>query len=201
MRSEPPGTKETAMADHSKTPPENLKREILDPQDLIAPNFRVYELTRSELASRLGIDNTFPSDRELRAAVYLAREVLQVIRDTFGPYTPNSVFRGQALERALKKKPAGWISTSQHTQGCACDVEIVGKTTLELAQWAADNLPDYDQIICECFDPREGPNSGWVHISLKAPGQEENRRNLLSYIRDPGNGQMVYVEGLRESVA
>jgi hypothetical protein len=189
------------MANRSRTRLENLSLENLDPQDLIAPNFRVYELTRSEIASRLGIDNSFPGERELRAAVYLARKVLQVIRREFGPFTPNSVFRSQALERALKKKPGGWISTSQHTQGCACDVEIVGKTTLELAQWAADKLPDYDQIICECFDPKKGPNSGWVHISLKPPEWGTNRRNLLSYIRDPGSDQLVYVEGLRESVA
>ena len=189
------------MANRSRNRLENLKLENIDPQDLIAPNFRVYELTRSELASRLGIDNSFPGERELRAAVYLARKVLQVIRKEFGPFTPNSVFRSQALERALKKKPAGWISASQHTRGCACDVEIVGKTTLELAQWVADNLPDYDQIICECFDPRKGPNSGWVHISLKPPESGTNRRVLLSYIRDPGSEQMVYVEGLRESVA
>ena len=189
------------MANRSRTRLDKLTLKALDPQDHIAPNFRVYELTRSELASRLGIDNAFPSERELRTAVYLARRVLQMIRTEFGPFTPNSVFRSQALERALKNKPAGWISTSQHTQGCACDVEIVGKATLELAQWAADTLPDYDQIICECFDPSKGPNSGWVHISLKPPEWGTNRRNLLSYLRDPGSAQMVYVEGLRERVA
>ncbi len=189
------------MEDRSQTPLEELSLASLDPQDLIAPNFRVYELTRSELASRLGVDNAFPTDRELRAAVYLARKVLQPIRKEFGGYTPNSVFRSQALERVLKRKPSGWLSTSQHTRGCACDIEIVGKSTLELARWAAGNLPEFDQIICECFDPREGPNSGWVHISLKAPGLGDNRRKLLSYIRDGGSGQWAYVNGLRASVA
>jgi len=96
----------------------------------------------------------------------------------------------------LKRKPAGWISTSQHTQGCACDVEIVGKSTLDLARWAADNLPDYDQIICECFDSREGPNSGWVHISLKAPGQGVNRKELLSYIRNGSGGKVGVCGGI-----
>jgi hypothetical protein len=90
---------------------------------------------------------------------------------------------------------------SQHTTGCACDLEIPGKPTLELAEWARDNLADYDQIICECYDPHKGPNSGWVHISLTPKGQGENRRMLLSYIRDPASGRMVYVEGLRESLA
>jgi hypothetical protein len=160
----------------------------------IAPNFLVYELTRSELADRRGIPNNFPSDKELRAAIHLAREVLQPIREKFGSFTPNSVFRGHPLERALKNKPATWISTSQHARGEACDIEIVGMSTLALAEWARDNL-SFDQIICECFDPAKGPNSGWVHISLKAPGTGENRGQLLSYIAD--HGKMVYVPGLR----
>lgn len=186
------------MANHSRTKLENLHLERLSPQDLIAPKFKVYELTRSELASRLGLANVFPGDQELRAAVNLARKVLQPIRDAFGSYSPNSVFRSQALERVLKHKPSGWLSTSQHTQGCAADVEIVGKPTLELAKWAADNLPEYDQIICECYDPGAGPNSGWVHISLKAPGLGSNRGNLLSYVRD--DGRWIYLPGLRASV-
>jgi len=161
----------------------------------IAPNFLVYELTGSELADRRGIDNHFPSDQELRAAIHLAREVLQPIRDAFGSFTPNSVFRGQPLERALKNKPASWLSTSQHARGEACDIEIVGMATLALAAWAQKNLKDFDQIICECYDPAKGPNSGWVHISLKAPGTGENRRQLLSYIAD--HGKLVYVPGLR----
>lgn len=160
----------------------------------IAPNFLVYELTRSELADRRGIANNFTSDQELRAAIHLAREVLQPIRDKFGSFTPNSVFRGHPLERALKNKPATWLSTSQHARGEACDIEIVGMSTLALAEWARDNLK-FDQIICECFDPAKGPNSGWVHISLKAPGSGENRGQLLSYIAD--KGKMVYVPGLR----
>lgn len=189
------------MTDRSKDPLDNLHLADLEPRDLIAPNFCLYELTKSDEASRKGIDNAFPGDVELQAAVNLAREVLQRLRNEFGSFTPNSVFRSQATERALKNKPAGWISTSQHTHGCACDVEIIGKSTLELAQWAANTLPEFDQIICECHDPREGPNSGWVHISLKPPGQGQNRRHLLSYIREPRTRQYVYVQGLRVSVA
>ena len=189
------------MTDRSADPLQSFDLAKLDPMDQIAPNFKLYELMKSELASRLGIVNRFPSQHELRAAIHLARHVLQPLRDAFGSFTPNSVFRSQELERVMKKKPVGWISTSQHVLGCACDVEIVGKSTLELAEWARDQLPDYDQIICECFDPREGPNSGWVHISLKPPDQGTNRRNLLSYVRDPRSEQMVYVPGLRPNVA
>jgi hypothetical protein len=169
----------------------------LDPRTLVAPNFFAYELTRSDLAARRGINNNFANDAHLRAAIHLAREVLQRVRDQFGSFSPNSVYRSQGLERALKNKPATWLSTSQHARGEACDIEIAGLSTLDLANWARDHLPAFDQIICECYDPRQGPNSGWVHISLKAPGQGENRRQCLSYVPDPVSGRLVYVTGLR----
>lgn len=184
--------------DHRKTALEKLKRGQLEPQDQVSDNFRFYELTASQTASRNNVDNNFESDEQLRAAVYLARKVMQPIRDQFGRYSPNSVYRSQALERVLKSKPRSWISTSQHTLGCACDVEVAGVPTIELASWASENLPDgFDQIICECYDPAQGPNSGWVHISVLPPGGGRNRGNLLSYVRDRRTGRYVYVQGLR----
>ena len=137
-----------------------------DPTSKIAPNFALYELTKSETVERQEIDNWFPSEIELQAAVYLCREVLQFTRNEFGPITPNSVFRSQELERALKGKPSNWKSKSQHTTGCACDVEVTGMSTLDLANWLKDNLSTFDQIICECYDPSKGPNAGWVHVSV-----------------------------------
>ena len=92
-----------------------------------------------------------------------------------------------------------WQALVSRGKAHPADIEIVGKSTLELAQWAADNLPDYDQIICECYDPREGPNSGWVHLSLKAEGHGVNRRELLSYVRDKRSGKWVYIQGLKAS--
>ncbi len=196
-RSIPAATRAAPVApDFSATPLAAIRLAGLDPRALIAPNFRVYELTRSDLASRRGIANGFASEAELHAAIHLARHVLQPVRDAFGSFTPNSVYRGQALERVLKNKPATWLSTSQHAAGEACDIEIAGLATLELAAWARDHLGTFDQIICECYDPRQGPNSGWVHVSLKAPGRGTNRKQCLSYVADPASGRLVYVHGL-----
>jgi hypothetical protein len=167
-----------------------------DPLDRVSRNFRFYELTASELGERRGIANGFETVEQVRAAVHLCRSVLQPLRNEFGSFSPNSVFRSQALERALKGKPASWTSASQHCLGQACDVEIPGLATLKLARWAAQNLP-YDQIICECYDPAQGANAGWVHISLRPPGGAANRRELLSYVRDAGSGKFIYVAGLQ----
>ena len=132
--------------------------------------------------------------------MYLCRRVLQPVRDHFGRFAPNSVYRNQELERALKKKRKDWISKSQHTQGCACDIEIPGVATLDLAKWVSDNL-EYDQIICECFNAARGPNSGWVHVSVVPAGMGTNRSKLLSYVMDSEQGNYVYVNGLRGSLA
>lgn len=187
------------MIDYSQTPVSAIALD-LGPTAKVSTHFSLYELMRSETASRLGIDNRFPDLDTLRAAVHLCRAVLEPIRTAHGPFTPNSVFRCQALERALKNQAASWKSSSKHAIGCACDVEVPGLATLELAHWAETNLPDFDQIICECYNPAEGPNSGWVHIALLPPGKGANRRELRSYIKNPATGKFAYVEGLRESV-
>jgi hypothetical protein len=191
----------SAPVDLSNTPIDNITLQDLQPESLIAPHFRYYELSVSAIAARQGIDNSLPSQAVLHAAIHLAREVLEPIRQAFGGFTPNSVYRNQSLERTLKRKPSGWISHSQHTRGQACDIEIVALPTLELAQWAEKNLTTFDQIICECYDPAKGPNAGWVHISLLQEGAGTNRKQVISYVKDPQSRRMVYVEGLRATVA
>lgn len=169
-----------------------------DPQDWISRNFQRWELNTSDLAARRGIDNRFATADELRSAVHLCREIMQPVREKFGRYSPNSVYRSQALERALKNKPASWVSRSQHTLGQACDIEVHSATNLRLARWIAEHLR-FDQLILECYSAEAGPYSGWVHVSLKPPGQGRNRAEVLSYVRDPATGRYVYVNGLVES--
>lgn len=165
------------------------------PDDAVSPHFRFFELTRSDTASRLGLDNSFPDSATCRSAVYLCRHVLEPVRARFGPFSPNSVFRCQELERALKTMPGSWVSASQHTLGQACDIAVPGVTNLELAEWVAKNLA-FDQVILECYDARQGKNSGWVHVSIVPPKLGANRNNQLSYVMDASAGKYVYVQGL-----
>jgi hypothetical protein len=185
------------MADLSNTSWEQFPRNA-GPDDLASPHFKFFELTKSELGARLGVDNSFPGVREARAAVFLCRNVMEPVRERFGPFSPNSVFRCQDLERALKKRRKDWVSKSQHTLGQACDIEVPGVPNAELAQWAVDNL-EFDQVILECYNPKEGANSGWVHVSRLAPDQGTNRREVLSYVWDQREDEYVYVQGLRET--
>jgi len=167
-----------------------------NPADQVAAHFQFYELTKSELAARLNINNAFPGVRVARAAVFLCRNVMEPVRAQFGPFTPNSVYRCQDLERALKGKRTNWTSTSQHTLGQACDIEIAGVANADLADWIRRNL-EFDQLILECYNPQEGENSGWVHVSRCPPGPGQNRREVLSYIWDRRTQNYVYVEGLQ----
>lgn len=184
------------MSDLTGVPWDEFPRDA-DPRDQVSKNFRFYELTVSETADRRNIDNRMKKAIQVQHAVYLCRNVMQPIRDKFGKLSPNSVFRGQELERALKGKPKTWTSKSQHTRGQACDIEIVGKSTMALARWVEENL-DFDQLICECYNRAKGPNSGWVHVSLVPPSVKANRRQVLSYVMDLSKREYVYVPGLQE---
>ncbi len=124
------------MADLSNVPWDQFSRRA-SPDDLVAPNFKFYELTKSELGGRHGIDNSFPNLKVARAAVFLCRNVV-------------------------------------------------------------DNL-EFDQVILECYNAKEGANSGWVHVSRRPPDQGVNRKQVLSYIWNRRSGGYVYVDGLHES--
>ena len=63
------------MANRIDLPWDRFKFDT-DPQDQIAPNFKFYELTRSDLAERLDIDNRFEMQDQLQSAVYLCRHIL-----------------------------------------------------------------------------------------------------------------------------
>lgn len=178
------------MTDLRQKPWNKFSAFDMAPGDRISCNFQFYELIKSETATRHNITNMPVYDGATQNLVYLCRNVLQPVRDHFGPISPNSVYRCQQLERALKHRPSNWISASQHTKGQACDIEVPGVSTVDLAYWIKDNI-EFDQLILEYYDPKLGPNSGWVHVSVKPPGVGTNR-NAAMYIGENG----MYQSGL-----
>jgi len=142
------------------------------------------EFTKSQTAERKGIDNT-PQGEHLDAAKALFEKVVQPVRDHFGPTVINSGYRSPELNEAV-----GGSATSQHCKGEAADIEVPGVPNPELAQWIHDNL-EFDQLILE-FVTVGIPDSGWVHVSYKADG--ENRKSVLTAKRI--DGKTVYENGL-----
>lgn len=150
----------------------------------LSKNFSLQEFTKSQTALRLGLDNT-PQGEHLEAAQALFENVVQPVRDHFGPTVINSGYRGPALNEAV-----GGSATSQHCKGEAADIEVPGVANKDLAEWIRDNM-DYDQLILEFYDP-EIPDAGWVHVSYKADGS--NRKQDLTAMKV--NGKTQYTPGL-----
>ena len=150
----------------------------------LSENFTMAEFIKSDTANRLGIDNT-PEGEHLEAAKALFENVVQKVRDHFGPTVLNSGYRSPKLNEAVRG-----VATSQHCLGEAADIEVPGVANADLANWIVDNL-DFDQVILEFYTPGE-PSSGWVHVSYKADGT--NRKKALTASRI--DGKTVYSNGI-----
>ena len=145
----------------------------------LSRNFSLGELTKSQTALRMGIDNN-PTPEDLYNLHLLCDNILQPVREHFGrAVTISSGYRSEDLCVAI-----GSSRKSQHAKGQAADFEVMGVDNKEVAEWIRDVL-DFDQLILEFYKEGE-PNSGWIHCSYA----EDNRGSILRY--DGTN----YIEGL-----
>jgi hypothetical protein len=151
----------------------------------LSANFTLKELTKSDTATRLGLDNT-PDEATIENLKLLCQEVLQPIREHFGKsVTVNSGFRSPESNAAV-----GGSKTSDHCLGRAADIEIDGVPNPELAQCIMDNL-DYTQLILEFYTQGQ-PNSGWVHVSYD-PNNLKNQELTAVKVA----GKTTYLNGLQ----
>jgi putative chitinase len=154
------------------------------PDMQLSEHFNLREFTRSETAMRRGIDNT-PGPVHAKNLQRVCEKILEPVRNHFSRSVRiNSGYRGPALNSAV-----GGSSKSQHCNGEAVDFEIDGLPNPELAKWVADNC-EFDQIILEFYNPKEGPNSGWVHASYC---EGNNRKQIMTAVQE--NGKTVYKPG------
>jgi zinc D-Ala-D-Ala carboxypeptidase len=149
----------------------------------LSTNFTLAEMTRSDTALRLGLENT-ASQEQVSNMQALAVNVLQRVRDHFNlPVKINSGLRTLLVNRAVGSK-----DNSDHVKGMAADIET-GVPNAVLAQWIVDNC-DFRQVILEFYTPGI-PDSGWVHVSYN-PG--DNKKQVLTAARQ--GGKTVYLPGL-----
>ena len=151
----------------------------------LSKNFTLTEYTKSQTATRMGIDNK-PSYEHLNKAIKLFENVVQKVRENFGVTVINSGYRGPALNEAI-----GGSTNSQHCKGEAVDIECPGTSNYTVAK-RIEETTDFDQLILEFYTPGE-PNSGWVHVSYIESG---NRKQSLTAMKE--NGKTVYKPGLIE---
>ena len=132
-------------------------------------NFSLWEMTKSQTAERLGLDNE-PNEEQIENLRLLCKHGLEPIREQYSvPIKPSSGFRSAALNKALGSSP-----NSQHTKGQAVDFEVPWVDNMALALWIRDNVI-YDQLILE-FYKEDVPNSGWIHLSYIEPPSKNRRQ-------------------------
>jgi len=140
----------------------------------LSKNFALSEITHSNTAKRLGIDNE-PTETHLQNMQNLVDNLLQPLRDAVGPIRISSGYRNPSLNRAI-----GGSSSSQHCKGQALDLQFweMGKMNNKIIyDWILQSGLEFDQMINE-FD------FAWIHVSLK---EKNNRKQVLKAYKDEDN--------------
>lgn len=140
------------------------------------------EVTRSNNAKRLGIDNT-PTDEHKENLKLVCLEIFDKIREHFDkPIGISSGYRSKALNDATP----GSSSKSHHCTGQALDIDadiFGGLTNKQIFEYIHNNL-EYNQLIWEFGD---SANPDWVHASYV---KGNNKKQTLRAFRR--NGKVIY---------
>ena len=150
----------------------------------LSKNLSLSEVTKSQTAVRLGINNTPDDEWTIGNLKAIAERVFQPLRDAFGcPIYVSSGYRSDALNRAI-----GGSKRSQHMEGRALDLDadVFGRcTNSQIFNWLRENV-EFDQMVWEFGDD---DNPDWVHVSFIYDGV--NRKRCLRARRDD-EGKVYY---------
>ena len=133
----------------------------------LSEHFSLIDFTRSQTASRHGIDNT-PNEEQLENLKTLAKG-LEDVRTKLdnNPINISSGFRCQDLNDRLGSK-----RTSRHILGLAADFTCDKYDSIErVFEVLADSSIDFDQLILE-YD-------SWIHMSFPKEGEEAKKQVLI----------------------
>jgi len=133
----------------------------------LSEHFTLSEFTRSQIASRNGIDNT-PNEEQLENLKILAKgmELVRTKLDSL-PITISSGFRCEALNDKLGSK-----RTSRHIRGLAADFTCDRYADVDrVFEVLADSSIPFHQLILE-YD-------SWIHISFPEKEEEPSKQILV----------------------
>jgi zinc D-Ala-D-Ala carboxypeptidase len=131
----------------------------------LSEHFTLEELSFSEAASRLGLDNT-PGVSVMVSLTRLAT-CMELVSILLGG---KSILVHSAYRSPATNKLVGGVITSAHCSGLACDFVCPGFGPPEIVATAILNSDiEYDQLIREY---------GWVHLALAREGLHPRRQAL-----------------------
>ena len=157
--------------------PQKAELHAKSQQMKISPNLTLAEVSKSNTAIKLGIDNE-PKGEHLNNMIHTANAIFQPMREHFGkPIFVSSGYRSTELNKAI-----GGASNSQHCKGEALDLDndaVEYPTNKDIFEYIKNHL-DFDQLIWE-FD------GAWVHVSYN---KDKNRKQVLRALKV--NGKTIY---------
>ena len=130
----------------------------------LTPHFTLHELTHSDTATRLDIDNT--PTKAAKNNLKILAEGLEEVRSTLNgtPITISSGYRCLELNRLLKSK-----DTSAHVLGLAADFSCNRYASVkEVMEVLSSSSVEFDTLILEF--------NSWIHIAFPKKGAAPSYR-------------------------
>ena len=134
----------------------------------LSDHFTLFEFTRSGYAIENELDN-IPNETQIASMKALCRNILEPLRQQFGPIIISSGFRSPEVNRGV-----GGAQSSQHLRGEAADIVINGRDDANAKFGFIMRNLDFDQLILE---PIGSINPRWIHVSYTT--RHKNRHNTI----------------------
>lgn len=143
------------------------------PPGYLSPHFTLAELTRSDTANAMGVDNSAPPSVE--ANLVKLADALEKVRAICGD---NPIFVSSGYRSPPVNSAVGGASNSAHLFGLAADFTIPGfGPVLAVCRALEPHLVEVgiDQLIDE-----SGGGARWVHLGLAIPPNTTPRHQALT---------------------
>jgi hypothetical protein len=142
----------------------------------ITEHFSLSEISKSDTATRLGIDNSVP-DSLMGNALRMC-ERLEEVRALFNkPIMITSFYRCPELN-----KKVGGSKTSAHMDCRACDFTVKGIAIEDVFSNIKASKISFDQLILE-----SSKTSTWVHLGIEKEGEKPRQMVMSGTKTDSGS--------------
>lgn len=153
----------------------------------LGQHFTLSQLTASNTARRLGINNTPTDPVVIQNLCNLCTNALDPIADQYSNVVVTSGYRGPDLNRNV-----GGAGNSQHCTGQAADLQFPGMNLSQVFSWIQTNI-SFDQVIME-----HDSSTTWIHVSYAS--STANRRIAATLTKGSNNYQVVNSMGTGQQI-